>query len=275
MTVPGGPVNRHGSPASPRLISLSAGTVLEATPEESVVAAAAAGFGALGLRWRHPRPERSLPALRRRIEDAGLVLLDVEVVRLRPEVPVHLHRPLADVAGALGARFLLAVSEHPDPARTADELATVADWCAPYGVAVALEFMRFTAVPTFRSGVEILRGLTPDLRIVVDALHLCRGGERPTDLVGPDAGRIGYLQLCDAPLAPPAPADPAGLAQEARHDRFFPGEGELPLAELLAALPDELPCAVEVQSDSWSGTDIAARARHAMDSVRRLLPETA
>ena len=260
-----------------RLVSLSAGTVLDAAPEAALDAAVAAGFDAFGIRWDPERltPSR-LPSLRRRIDAGGIPLLDLEVVRLRPDVPVTAHRAWAETAAELGARFLLAVSHHESPARTVDELCTLADWCSPSGVTVAVEFMRFTAVPTFRSASGLLRqAACPGLTILVDALHLHRGGETAADLTAADAGPVGYVQICDAPReAPGAPDDLVALADEARHGRLFPGEGDLPLGELLDALPADLPCCVEVQSDSWSGVDVGQRARHALASARALLATT-
>nr|WP_239522128.1 sugar phosphate isomerase/epimerase [Geodermatophilus sabuli] len=247
---------------------MSAGTVLDARPDDALDAAAAAGFDAFGTRWD---PEHAIGSLRRRIDDSGLALLDLEVVRLGPGTPVGHHRPWVDAAAELGARFLLVVSSHDDPARTADELATLAGWCAPAGVTVALEFMRFTAVPTLHAAGELVRAAGgTGLTVLVDVLHLQRGGETPADLTRPGAPPVGYLQLCDAPADPPG--DLAALAEEARHGRLFPGDGELPLADVLAALPADLPVCVEVQSDTWSRQlDVPARARRAMDSVRGLL----
>jgi hypothetical protein len=46
-------------------------------------------------------------------------------------------------------------------------------------------------------------------------------------------------------------ADEVGV-REARAGRLLPGEGELPLGELLAALPDGIPVAVEAPSASAS-----------------------
>jgi sugar phosphate isomerase/epimerase len=259
-------------------VSLAAGTVLGFPPDEVIDAAAAAGFGGVGLRWEQPGvPTAAVDDVRRAVDVSGLVLLDVEVVRLQPGVPVDSFRPLVDVAAALGARFLLAVSHHPEPARTADELAAVADWCAGTGVTVAVEPMRFTAVPTFRGASALLRDLgRDDIVVLVDPLHLHRGGETPAVLSEPGCAPIGYAQLCDALLTPPgAPDDLEALAHEARHARLFPGDGELPLADMLAALPADLPCAVEVQNDGWARVDARGRAREALRTARRVLEKAA
>ncbi len=247
-----------------RVLSLAAGTVLDASPEQAVAEAAAAGFQAVGLRWTPGAVDPM--TVRRLLDDTGIALLDLEVVRLDPAAPVTAHRPLVEVAAALGARFLLAVSQHPDPGRTSDELAQLADWCAPSGVTVAVEAMRFTTVPTLAAAAALA---PPGVALLVDALHLHRGGESPADL-RPLAHRVGYLQLCDAPLAAP-PGGVDALAAEARHARSFPGEGELPLADLVAALPADLPCSIEVQSDSWARATVTERARHAHATGRAAL----
>jgi len=261
-----------------RLVSLSAGTVLGVPPHDVVEAAAGAGFGGVGLRWdQEGVAYPSVAEVRRAIDDAGLVLLDLEVVRLQPGAPVDDFRHLVDVAAGLGARFLLAVSHHDEQARTADELGTVADWCAGTGVTVALEPMRFTAVRTFAAAGELVRSLgRDDVVVLVDPLHLHRGGESPADLQVRGAPPIGYVQLCDAPLTPPgAPDDLDALAHEARHGRLFPGEGELPLLDMLAAVPADLPCTVEVQNDGWADVDVRDRARRALQTARQVLEQSA
>ena len=55
---------------------------------------------------------------------------------------------------------------------------------------------------------------------------------------------LPYLQIADAPARPP---DPAHLREEALHGRLLPGEGDLPLAETLAAVPS-VPLSVELRS---------------------------
>lgn len=263
------------SPQPDRVLSLSPGTILGLGAEQAIETAAEAGFAALGLRLDVPaEPAGGWSRLCRLLEDHRLRLLDVEVVRLRSDVPVAHHRPLAEAAGRLGATFLLVVSDHSEPARTVADLRTLAGWTAPYDVTVALEFMRFTSVPTFGAASRIVQDTGADnVGIVVDALHLHRGGERPADLVAPGAGPVAYLQLCDAPADPPGdPDDRSVLAEEARHHRWFPGTGDLPLTELLRTLPAGMPCSIEVQADGWAGAeDAVRRARQALTSAHAVL----
>ena len=219
------------------MISLAAGTVLDAPPAAVLQTAAQAGYDAAGLRVDPASTTVAIAgALRRQAADLGLTVLDLEVVRLRPDRPFDDHLRLLELAHTLGARFLLTVSEHPSHTDTIADLARLAAALATVDEAGA-----------------------DDAVVLVDALHLHRGGEGPEALVGVD--RIGYLQICDAPAT--APEDSADLADEARHRRLVPGAGELPLGYLLAKAPEGLPLSVEVQSD-----DLAARYAPAERAAR-------
>lgn len=245
------------------LLSLAAGSVLDAGPAGTLRAAADAGYRAAGLRL-DPRATTQATAavLRRTADDLGLSVLDLEVVRLGPDRPMDDHLRLLDLAATLGARFLLTVSTHPDPADTTAELARLCAAARGGPTRIALEFMRFTQVGTFEDALGVL---PDDATVLVDALHLARSGGTPAELAV--AGhRIGYLQLCDAPLD--APGD---MATEARHHRLPPGTGDLPLAGLLAAAPPGLPLSVEVQSDRLARYAPTDRARHLLDATRRVL----
>jgi sugar phosphate isomerase/epimerase len=256
------------------LISLAAGTVLDAGPEATLDAAAATGYDAAGLRLDADTGPTVVAALRRRADDHGLTLLDLEVVRLGPDRDIGEALRLLDLAVVLGARFLLTVSSHPDPAATRAELATLVGAARGGPTRIALEFMRFTRIPTLAAAVATLDdiGAGPDVAaVLVDALHLRRSGESPADVAAVAPERIGYWQICDGPAAGPADLD--AVADEARHHRLAPGEGDLALHDLLAALPAGLPVSVEVQSDRLTADlDPTSRARHLLKATRAVLP---
>jgi sugar phosphate isomerase/epimerase len=84
--------------------------------------------------------------------------------------------------------------------------------------------------------------------VVVDLLHHTRLGEGASELRAVVAsGRLGWVQVCDAPAA--APTD---LLDEARHRRLPPGDGDLSLDALLAVVPAGVVRSVEVQSDAMA-----------------------
>ena len=73
-----------------------------------------------------------------------------------------------------------------------------------------------------------------------------------------DPQLIGYVQLCDAPLAMPATSEAYG--DEAVHGRMAPGDGELPLTEIIAAIPSGTIISAEVpnrQARTRAQSDVA------------------
>lgn len=256
-----------------RLLSLAAGTVRDVARKEAIRAAAEAGFDAVGLRFDIDPPEPpELRELARALDGEGCRVLDVEVVRLSPSWSEDLERRLIDRAAAVGARHLLVVSDDPDRARMLAGLQRVARRCREAGLSAVLEFMRFTYPRTLAEAARLAADVGPDLGgLLVDALHLARTGSLPGELDAHPPGLFPYAQICDAPLTAPA-EDRASLIEEARHRRLLPGEGGLPLAELLAALPPETPLSVEVQSDALERTlDARERASRCLAATRALL----
>jgi sugar phosphate isomerase/epimerase len=239
-------VDTNGGTPSP-LLALAAGSLLDASAVALVRAAAAAGFDAVGLRLsgEHSLDGRAVADMQRLLDDLGLVLWDVEVHRIGSGADPG---RLIDTAAALGARHLLVVSDLPEAAATRHALAEVSERCRAAGVTAALEYMAWTT-PSDPLEAGAMAAAT-DAVVICDVLHHVRVGAGPRELAAlAGSGRLGWVQLCDAPLG--APPD---LVHEARHGRLPPGEGHLPLGDLLAALPAECPRSVEVQSDRLSAT---------------------
>lgn len=276
------------------MLSLSAGCVRDAGPLGTLEAAAGAGFTSVGLRLDTLGDDPNLPELahrlRERADALGLHILDVEVARLSPGAgapgtqgdqgtPGPLH--LLAAASVLRADHLLVVLDAPSgaaPARTwaSGPLRELAARAEDVGVRLALEFMPFSAVRTVAEALDLVEaGGARSIGLVVDLLHLVRGGGDAALLHTLPAELIAYAQVCDAPARGPLGSpDLAALAHEARHERLVPGDGELDLRGLVAALPPATPLTVEVQSDALTvRLPPLARARHlherTLDALRR------
>ncbi|MFJ8487287.1 sugar phosphate isomerase/epimerase family protein [Streptomyces sp. NPDC094038] len=134
-----------------------------------------------------------------------------------------------------------------------------------------LEFTPLSHVPSLAAAVTLLGQLDqPNLRILLDTLHLVRAGEGPADLRGIDRRLIGYRQLRNGLRAS------EGLSaclDEADNDRAVPGEGEFPLAEILSLVPEEVTVSAEVPSRRLERAGVAPeeRARPILESSRELV----
>jgi sugar phosphate isomerase/epimerase len=88
-------------------------------------------------------------------------------------------------------------------------------------------------------------------------MHVARFGAVADDLRSLPAERIGYIQLSDTTLQPRM----ANYAEEAMFERLPPGEGELPLAAMLAALPDDRVVGLEIPMRSHAEGGVSAYDR--------------
>lgn len=238
---------------------LAAGSMLDQPTEIVIEAAAAAGFDGVGLRLsgEHAVPQSTGP---------GVPVHDVEVYRIdgsatNPE-------PLLDAAAAAGARAVLAVSDRNDRSATIDSLAALREQCHVRGLRLGLEYMAWTDPSDPLDAIDV--ALATHCEIVVDLLHHVRVGAGVDELDAIVAsGRLGWVQLCDAPAATPVGRD--AMIHEARHGRLLPGTGELDLAPLLACLPADVTVSVEVQSDPLLAVPAHQRAQQLHDAARRAL----
>jgi sugar phosphate isomerase/epimerase len=254
-----------------RVTGLEHLTLLGVPPPDLVTVAAGAGFDAVGLRvspatdddvpWPMKPGSPMLAETALRSADLGIPVLDVEAIRLGPRPEPF--TPVLETAAALGAGFVNAVCEDPDLGRFAASFARLVEAARPYGVRPVVEFMAYRSVRTLDDATAVVAG-SGGGGILIDALHVQRCGVSLGALRALDPALVTYVQLCDAPAA--APPDEVA---EARAGRRLPGDGELPLRELLAALPAGIPVAVEAPQQGATGDPaaFAGRARRALESV--------
>jgi sugar phosphate isomerase/epimerase len=230
-------------------------TVLEVPPLELVSLAAGIGYAAIGLRL-YPAfpgaPFYELPAgtthsqqVRSRLRDEGIQVHDIEFVTIDADFSAARLEGVLEAASALGARRISVCGDDPDRARLTANFASLCDLAAQYVLGVDLECMAWRQVASFADALEVVSAANRhNGGLLVDALHLSRSGGSPTDLRTAPARLIRSAQLCDAVAVRPTTQE--ALIKEARSGRLPPGQGALPLRELLAELPDGTALSVEV-----------------------------
>ena len=267
---------------SPRPLSLAHLTVLDATPPELVSAAAATGFPHVGIRLTATPSVgvppydclRDGPVLREtllRLKDTGVTVIDTEFLRFEPDRPEGIPEGFLEVSARLGAKHVLVMSAEPDEARTLARFGELCERAAPYGLGVGLEFAVYTGVRTLADALRLVKASGhANTSVVVDFLHFSRSGGQAEHLRAADPAAFHYAQVCDAGPDMPAPTDTPRLIREARGGRFYPGEGALPVADLIAALPAHIPLAIEAPNQALAHLSVVERARRAHDALRRL-----
>ena len=253
--------------------------MLDATPPVLVEAAHAAGFGGVGIRLSPARLGEvpfpmgvggaMLRETRARLHDLGMHVHDIEIVRIKPGFDASSLAGVLDSAQALGARCVMVNVDDSDAARAADSIGALAERARPHGLVLGLEFMVYTAMRSLQAAQQMAVASKSDgVRIVIDALHFFRSGAVPHDMGGAHIDRH-FMQVNDAP----AQRHPGlSAAEEGRAHRLYPGEGGLPVAQLLAHLAPDALLSVEAPSAIRTATlDAHARAALAFRTTTQFL----
>lgn len=278
------------------LIGIAHLTLLRLSPPELVAVAAEAGFNFVGVRVKAvtdgesqypmaPGSTMSHETLRR-LADTGLEVLDVEFLTLNPQVGQADWLPALEAGAALGARTISAVGADSDRSRLSDNLSALTEDALKLGIRPTLEPISYQPISTVSEAADL--AAATGAAVLLDALHIQRGGSTIADVAALDSDLVPVLQLCDGPIAAPTGFDPvpkmpfgmtangSPLQIEARAMRQLVGAGGFPLEELVAAAPTGTPISIEVPNGRLESELGAAEfASLQLRSVRALLERVA
>jgi sugar phosphate isomerase/epimerase len=166
--------------------------VIRLKPPQVVEVAARAGYDTVGLRLiggtettpAYPLMDDKplMRATKAAMSATGIGVLDIEFVRITPEIDVAALEPFMAAGAELGARYVIASAYDPDLNRFTERLAAVSDLASQYGLRAVLEFFPWTVVPDLSAAMRIVEAAErPALGILVDTLHFNRSasGARP------------------------------------------------------------------------------------------------
>ncbi|BBH46308.1 sugar phosphate isomerase/epimerase family protein [Pseudomonas sp. KU43P] len=245
-------------------------TALELAPTALVREAGRVGFGAVGLRL-HPvhsgalayplvQGSQAMAELKRVMRGEGVRVAEIEFVALTPQLQVADCEALLAAGAELGAQSLTVSGDDTDNVRLTQRFAALCELAKGYGLRVDLEFMRWRPVATLQHAAAVVTAAGQgNGGVLLDALHLFRSGGDVADIARVPPGYVRTVQLCDAPWQAPVEAL---IIDEAREGRLLPGQGQLPLAALLAAMPADVQISVETPSREPTGQQ---RLRQAHD----------
>jgi len=255
-----------------------------------IVAAAVAGeYDAISI-WpqdvdRARAEGLDLRDIRRLLDDHGLVVSDVDpllswsdlvlpkpgeaMIELAPEEVFY------EIGEALDARSINVVhgfGASLDLDRAAADLARVCRRAKEHGLLVTFEFLPWSGVPDVTVCLDLLNRTGCDnATIMFDSWHWFRGARDLDALRAIPGERIGSTQWNDAPEQA---SD--NLPAESMQARLSPGEGVIPLVDLVRTL-DEIgsraPIGVEVINERHEKMDPAEVGRYTAADMRRVLAE--
>lgn len=208
------------------------------------------------------------------MDDRGVRISLGDGFLVLPGADVRAFRADLDVLAELGVPRINVVSLDPDVPRSFDQFAALTDLAAQLGIQTLVEPVPGLTVgdlPTALAAVDHVA--RPDFRLLIDTMHAVRSGSSAADLAAIDPTRIGYAQLNDTTLRPRT----ENYMEEAMFERMVPGEGELPLRDILSVLPSDIVIELEVprRQLALAGVSPIDRLRPCVGAARRLLSEIA
>ena len=263
--------------------SLAHLTVLDLAPPEMLRVAARTGYQSVGLRLirvtdttpgyplMHDAP--MMRDTRAAMAETGVGVLDIEFVRITPELDVATLEPFMAAGAALGARHVITAPYDPDLSRLSDQLAAVSDLAARYGLGAVLEFFPWTNVPDLATALRVVEAAgRPELGILVDTLHFNRSGSTIATLDQVPRSRLPFMHVCDAPVQDSYTTEE--LLHAGRAERLPPGEGAIDIRAIVRAMPPGIPIALEVPMTALvAATGSEAVALRARQAAQRLLAD--
>jgi 4-hydroxyphenylpyruvate dioxygenase len=251
---------------------------------KKIEAAASSGFDGIEI-FREDLVywDGALSEVARFAADSGIAILSLQSLRDFEALPdddrawtLKRARRFLDLAVEIGAPLLIVCAntrsntlDNPDVA--AADLAMLADMAAERGLRVGYEALSTSrTVRTYLEAWRIIeKADRPNLGLVLGAVHTFATGADFAALKSIDPERIFLVHLADAPTLK------MDVRLLSRHFRLFPGQGDLPIAELFDALRErgyDGPVSMEIFNDQVRA--LPAR-RIADDGIRafRLLEE--
>ncbi|MCX5682897.1 MAG: sugar phosphate isomerase/epimerase [Planctomycetota bacterium] len=253
LAAAGGTVAARGAapqPSDPKkerwMLSMNVSTIRPAPLEEKITAVAKAGYDGIEL-WvdemmKYEKDGKSLDDLGKRIKDAGLVVPDIiGIWNSMPEDPAAKAKLFEDTKPRLaacakvGAKHIAAIPAPDKPDMdvrwAAERYAELVDLGKPFGVGIALEYGSYLkGIHTLgQAAAIIMEANRPEGSIVADTFHSFNGRSSWEGVRFLAGAAYAVWHVNDVPKE-----CVAGQSKDA--DRIYPGDGVLPLAQLLKDL---------------------------------------
>ena len=190
-------------------------------------------------------------ATKNALKEYDMPLMDIELARIRPDLDINEYEPAFEKAAELGGTDVLGSVWTRDRAYYVEQVGKVAEMAKKYGLKYNSEFLPWAGVRNLQEAITLVDLVKADnLYIMVDTLHAGRAGVTGEELARTDKKYFNFIHLCDGPAGPDGDPVLADINDElmlytAREARFYPGEGVMDIASMVAALPN-LPLSIEL-----------------------------
>lgn len=236
--------------------SLAHLTVLGCAPPEMTYIAAMTGYEYISIRPIYMglpgEPNYDLANNKKMLEDTktalketGLTVHDIELAKIEVGRDVKQYKPAIEVAAELGAKSVLSSIWIDDRDFYIDQFAQLCDIAKNYGLNVDLEFVTWASVKDLKGAMDVLNTVNKDnAGIMIDTLHFNRSRVSYEELIAVPKKYFHFAHICDGPAEIPDTKE--GLIHTGRDERLYVGEGEIPIANIVKHLPEDITFSIEL-----------------------------
>ena len=202
------------------------------------------------------------------MSDNGIALFDIESLWLSPATKPETIRPALEICAALGGKNLLIAGNDPEPDRMAANFAAISSTGGgiPRSRVYRADLVVRGASSRSGEGPYPARRRQRTLGVIIDTLHMDRGGETPASIAAFDPTLIAYVQICDA--GSQRPASPPDLMAEARGNQAAAGRRRVAARRNARCLAEGPDLGVEAPTQELAALPFAEAARRAGDATR-------
>lgn len=259
-------------------------TLPDTAAVEYIEAAAAAGFDGIGLRLNRSPGLPFYPvvgdaaatrAVRHALARTGLPVFDILSFYLQAETDVASFKGALELGAEIGARYVMVIGDDPEWRRLSGNFGRLCEMAARFNLACSLEFATQRRIGSLPDALRLIAEAgRPDTVLCLDFLHFARSGGKPEDLRSLDLKLLPYAQITDGPLAPATSEMGApGVIGTGLADRCMPGQGGVPIGDILDVLPAGLPLSVEVPPPPTLSVSAKDWAKTVSHGTRRFLED--
>ena len=233
-------------------IILAPTTLPNASPLEFIDAGTEAGYDALALRLNaspglpfHPvlGDDALIRDMKRALKSAPPVQ-EIGSFYMEPVTDIAAFRDALALGAEFGAKYAFVVGNDPDWSRLCDTFGRFCDDAAQHGLSAFVEFVPMRPLGTLAQTLRLFGESGRDnVAVCIDPLNFARSGARPADIRSIDPKLLPYGQLSDGLVHADEPAPSASMRPNVRR---LMGEGSVPVAEIVAAMPPALTYSLEL-----------------------------
>ncbi len=229
-------------------------TLPDVAPLDYIDAAIHAGYDAVGLRIHkspglpfHPIVGNAalIAEVKAMLRGANMPIFDTFSCYLAPETKISDFTASLALGADLGGKFIMVMGNDTNWARMRDNFGRFCDEAACFGLTPTIEFVPTRPLCTMAMAVRLIRETGDRAVVCTDLLHFMRTGGSSAEIAAYGAKYFPYTQLNDGVLFPGEP-NPADFGKMRQGQRKLLGEGDVPIAEFLDAMPQGLPLSVEI-----------------------------